>query len=124
TGWVARVRSSLQSACRDQHRALYRSVSCEGCRVGGVYGARQDLHSINHGGPGGTEYSGAVKATGSPCDESMKILHVLESFSPRFGGPVSVLKGLVCAQADAGHEVTVCTTNLDYPGGILRPAGK
>lgn len=49
----------------------------------------------------------------------MKILHVLESFSPRYGGPVSVARALACAQADAGNEVTVCTTNVDYPSGIL-----
>ncbi|MCK9187960.1 glycosyltransferase [Acidithiobacillus sp.] len=54
----------------------------------------------------------------------MKILHVLESFSPRYGGPVSVASALACAEADAGHEVTVCTTNVDYPSGILRAAGQ
>ncbi len=53
----------------------------------------------------------------------MKVLHVIESFSPRYGGPVSVAMALVCAQADLGHEVTVCTTNLDYPHGVLRSAG-
>jgi glycosyltransferase involved in cell wall biosynthesis len=30
---------------------------------------------------------------------------------------------MACAQADLGHEVTVCTTNLDYPNGVLRSAG-
>ncbi|CDQ11283.1 Putative glycosyltransferase [Acidithiobacillus ferrivorans] len=54
----------------------------------------------------------------------MKILHVIESFSPRYGGPVSVTMALACAQADLGHDVTVCTTNLDYPHGVLRSAGR
>lgn len=54
----------------------------------------------------------------------MRILHVLECLSPRFGGPVSMLKALACAQANAGHQVTVCTTNRDHPSGTLRPAGK
>lgn len=34
-----------------------------------------------------------------------------------------MLKALACAQAGAGHMVTVCTTNRDYPRGVLRPAG-
>jgi len=54
----------------------------------------------------------------------MKILHVLESFAPRYGGPVSVAMALTCAQAELGHEVTVCTTNLNYPQGILRPPSR
>ncbi|MBU2850411.1 glycosyltransferase [Acidithiobacillus ferrivorans] len=54
----------------------------------------------------------------------MKVLHIIESFSPRYGGPVSVAMALACAQADLGHDVTVCTTNLDYPQGILRPPGR
>src|SRR5437667_9422323 len=53
----------------------------------------------------------------------MNILHVLECFAPRYGGPVSVLRALADAQADAGHTITICTTNCDYPDGILRPAG-
>jgi len=34
-----------------------------------------------------------------------------------------MLKALTCAQAKAGHDVTVGTTNRDYPRGSLRPAG-
>ena len=30
-------------------------------------------------------------------------------------------KALACAQTYAGNEVSVCTTNLDYPSGILYP---
>ncbi|WP_291521267.1 glycosyltransferase [Acidithiobacillus sp.] len=54
----------------------------------------------------------------------MKVLHVIESFAPRYGGPVSVAMALACAQAHVGHDVTVCTTNLDYPHGVLRPPGR
>ncbi|MFB1490696.1 MULTISPECIES: glycosyltransferase [unclassified Thiocapsa] len=53
----------------------------------------------------------------------MKILHVLLSLAPRRGGPVSVITALACAQANAGHQVTICTTNADYPEGVLRPPG-
>ncbi|MEA3641088.1 MAG: glycosyltransferase [Lamprobacter sp.] len=54
----------------------------------------------------------------------MKILHVLLSLAPRRGGPVSVVKALACAQAAAGHQVTIATTNEDYPSGILCPPGE
>jgi glycosyltransferase involved in cell wall biosynthesis len=39
--------------------------------------------------------------------------------SDRYGGPVSVLRSLSKAQASRGHSVTVCTTNQDYPAGLL-----
>lgn len=54
----------------------------------------------------------------------MKILHVIECLAPRFGGPVTALKALISTQAEQGHQITVCTTNRDYPGGVLRHAGK
>ncbi len=49
----------------------------------------------------------------------MKILHVIETMSPRYGGPVGVLKSLAKAQANIGHEVAVVTTNTDYPSGTM-----
>jgi glycosyltransferase involved in cell wall biosynthesis len=49
----------------------------------------------------------------------MKILHVIESMSPRYGGPVGVLKSLSRAQATLGHEVSIVTTDTDYPAGTL-----
>ena len=49
----------------------------------------------------------------------MKILHVISTLSPRYGGPTTVLRSLSAAQVRRGHEVTICTTNLDYPDGIL-----
>lgn len=49
----------------------------------------------------------------------MKILHVYHLLAPRAGGVVSVVQQLACAQAQAGHEVEVFTTDLDYPSGVL-----
>lgn len=53
----------------------------------------------------------------------MKILHVLETLSPRYGGPVSVMLALVDAQQHLGHEISVVTTNADYPSGTYRAQG-
>ncbi len=53
----------------------------------------------------------------------MKILHVLETLSPRYGGPVSVLLALAEAQQQVGHEVTIVTTNTDHPRGVFREPG-
>jgi glycosyltransferase involved in cell wall biosynthesis len=53
----------------------------------------------------------------------MKVLHVLETLSPNYGGPVRVLTELVRAQKSAGHEVVVATTQSDYPGGVYHKAG-
>jgi hypothetical protein len=44
----------------------------------------------------------------------MKILHVLETLSHRYGGPVSVLLALAAAQHRAGHQVTV-VSKLNHP---------
>jgi glycosyltransferase involved in cell wall biosynthesis len=41
----------------------------------------------------------------------MKILHVLETLSPRYGGPVAVLRSLARAQVRRGDTVTVATTD-------------
>ena len=53
----------------------------------------------------------------------MKILHVIETLSPRYGGPVSVLLALVAAQQRVGHEVTIATTNAEHPRGVFRESG-
>ena len=50
---------------------------------------------------------------------SLKILHVIETMAPRYGGPVGVLKSLSEAQIQRGHEVTIVTTNADCPAGVL-----
>lgn len=53
----------------------------------------------------------------------MRILHVLETLSPRYGGPVSVVLALAEAQQQGGHEVTIVTTNADHPRGTFREPG-
>lgn len=56
-------------------------------------------------------------------DQRFKILHVIETLSPRYGGPVSVLLPLAKAQLESGHEVTIATTNTNYPNGVLCDPG-
>lgn len=53
----------------------------------------------------------------------MKILHVLETLSPHYGGPVSVLLALAAAQQRAGHQVTIATTTADCPRGTYHEPG-
>ncbi len=53
----------------------------------------------------------------------MNILHIIETISSRYGGPVSVVKELSNIQNKLGHNVTICTTNCDFPKGKLRDAG-
>jgi glycosyltransferase involved in cell wall biosynthesis len=54
----------------------------------------------------------------------MKILHVVPSYLPawRYGGPIRSVHGLARAQAAAGDEVTVFTTDADGPGRLDVPA--
>jgi glycosyltransferase involved in cell wall biosynthesis len=40
----------------------------------------------------------------------MKILHVIQTLSPRYGGPSINLRGLAHEQARVGHQVFICTT--------------
>ena len=49
----------------------------------------------------------------------MKILHVIITLSPRYGGPVKACKTLCSSLARAGEDVTIYTTNMDYPTGKL-----
>jgi len=49
----------------------------------------------------------------------MKILHVALSLSPRCGGPTLGVNELARYQALSGLDVTVFSTNTDYPRGIL-----
>ena len=53
----------------------------------------------------------------------MNILYALETLSPRYGGPVSVLSAMADAQQRAGHRVTIATTNADHPRGVHHPPG-
>lgn len=56
----------------------------------------------------------------------MKILHVVPSYAPawRYGGPIRSVAGLVQAQAAAGDEVSVFTTNADGAGSLEVPVGR
>lgn len=49
----------------------------------------------------------------------MKVLHVISSLSNRFGGPTRVLEGLSKEQVRRGMDVTICTSNVEYPSGVL-----
>ena len=50
----------------------------------------------------------------------MRVLHVIQAWSMKFGGICTVVRDLVHEQAQAGVEVTVATTNIDTPrGGVL-----
>ena len=49
----------------------------------------------------------------------MKILHINSFFNARSGGQPAAVDGLATAQAVAGHEVTIFTTNADHPSGRL-----
>ena len=49
----------------------------------------------------------------------MKILHVTSTLSPRFGGPTVVINEMARYEAKAGLDVTVISTNADYPEGLL-----
>ena len=56
----------------------------------------------------------------------MKILHVVPTYYPavRYGGPIYSVHGLCKALVKAGHEVHVCTTNVDGQGNLDVPTGQ
>jgi glycosyltransferase involved in cell wall biosynthesis len=45
----------------------------------------------------------------------MKVLHVIGSLAPRYGGPSTVALQLCQALADRGHQVEIFTTDIDGP---------
>lgn len=49
----------------------------------------------------------------------MRILHVLANISPRYGGPATVCTETCRALARVGEEVTIYTTDKDFPEGRL-----
>jgi glycosyltransferase involved in cell wall biosynthesis len=53
----------------------------------------------------------------------MRLLHVIPTLSPKYGGPTKVCLEVSRRLAMAGHEVVVFTTNADYPTGVLRSPG-
>lgn len=50
----------------------------------------------------------------------MKILHVLETMAPAYGGPVRAIQTYATWLGAAGEDVTICTTDKDVPSGIIR----
>lgn len=52
----------------------------------------------------------------------LRILHVASTLAPAYGGPTQVLKDLSQAQVAAGHSVSICTTDRDYPTNNCLPA--
>lgn len=52
----------------------------------------------------------------------LRILHVIQTLSPQYGGPVTALNALVKEQAKAGHEATVCTTDCGNTSQQKLPA--
>jgi len=54
----------------------------------------------------------------------MKVLHVVASLSPTWGGPVPVVKGLTEAMAKKGLSVTVFATVVQgCPHGVVQLKG-
>lgn len=53
----------------------------------------------------------------------MKVIHVLETLSPHYGGPVSVLKQIARQQRQSGVDVRIFTTCADYPSGTYKTPG-
>lgn len=51
----------------------------------------------------------------------MKILHVLASLAPRYGGPSKACVEMAVAVARLGHEVKIFTTNIDGPNDLDVP---
>ena len=52
----------------------------------------------------------------------MKILHVLANISPSYGGTSKACTEMCRALASAGEEITIYTSNMDYPKGRLNVA--
>ena len=53
----------------------------------------------------------------------MRVLHVITAIAPASGGPTSVLRDLTAAQASAGLQVAVCTSDRDDPSSHVLDAG-
>ena len=61
-----------------------------------------------------------VKArTGRRSGSVVKILHVVSLVAPRYGGLGIAAENIARNQAAAGHDVSLWSTNLDYPTGVL-----
>lgn len=51
----------------------------------------------------------------------MRIVHVIASLAPRFGGPSKACFEMARAVAARGHDVTILTTNMDGPDDMAVP---
>ncbi|MCP9890272.1 glycosyltransferase [Cyanobium sp. Aljojuca 7D2] len=51
----------------------------------------------------------------------LRLLHIASTLAPSAGGPTRVLQDLAKAQVAAGHSVTICTTDRDYPADRCLP---
>lgn len=49
----------------------------------------------------------------------MKILHIIDTTSERYGGPAKVCLEMCSALASRGHDVSIFTTNRDFPAGKM-----
>ena len=54
----------------------------------------------------------------------MKVLNVIETLAPNYGGPVTVVTQLAEAEAQSGLDVEILTTNADMPSGRYCEAGR
>lgn len=68
-------------------------------------------------------YCGTYHSCSARGDCALRILHVQQTLSRRHGGPSTVLPQLAKAQAAAGHDVVVATTNADVPTGVYHEGG-
>jgi glycosyltransferase involved in cell wall biosynthesis len=56
--------------------------------------------------------------------DAMRILHVIPSLAPRYGGPSAVTPEMCMALGDRGHTVEIVTTDRDGPGRMPVPTGR
>ena len=52
----------------------------------------------------------------------LKVLHVVSNVDPESGGPTRVLTDLAKHQTEAGHSITICTTDRTNTGSGIEPA--
>ncbi len=45
----------------------------------------------------------------------MRVLHVLNTLSPRYGGPVVAVNALADGLVQQGLDITIATTTVDWP---------
>lgn len=53
-----------------------------------------------------------------------RVLHVIQSIAPRYGGPSAAVMGMCRAAAKRGVDVEVYSTNVDVEGEVAGPLGR